>query len=81
MADIDLQEFGRLQAEVAGLRRDNDRQLELLEKLTTEVAGMRKDMAEATGGWRMLMAMGGVAAAAGSALTWVVQHFISRGAP
>lgn len=79
MSDIDAQEFGRLQAEVAGLRRDNDRQLELLEKLTTEVAGMRKDMAEATGGWRMLMAMGGGAAAAGSALTWAVQHLIGKG--
>ena len=72
--DLDPIEFGRMQAELEGLRRDNDRLLELLEHLTVRVDEMSKQMSEAKGGWRVLMLIGGACATAGSGLTWVLQH-------
>lgn len=74
MSDIDPQEFGRLQAEVVALRRDNDRMLELLGKLTVTVDSINTKLSEAKGGWRLLMALGGSAAMLGGVLSWALQH-------
>lgn len=74
MSDIDPQEFGRLQAEVIALRRDNDRMLELLDKLTTTVDSINDKLSEAKGGWRLLMLLGGSAATLGGVLSWALQH-------
>jgi hypothetical protein len=74
MADVDPQEFGRLQSEVVALRRDNDRMLELLGKLTTTVDSINEKLSEAKGGWKLLMLLGGAAATLGGLLAWAVQH-------
>lgn len=74
MSDIDPQEFGRLQAEVVALRRDNDRMLEMLGKLTTSVDSINEKLSEAKGGWRLLMLLGGAAATLGGLLAWALQH-------
>jgi hypothetical protein len=38
-------------------------------------------MAEAKGGWKLLMLLGGSAATLGSAATWALTHFTGKGAP
>lgn len=84
MSEIDPQEFGRLQAEVSSLRRDNDRMLDLLEKLTEKIDSIEQKLSEAKGGWRVLMLIGGASAAVGGLATAAMGHlvtFFGRGAP
>ena len=76
MSDIDPQQFGRLQAEVEGLRRDTTQQTRMLESLTTEMAAIRSQMAEAKGGWKVLMFLGGGAGALGAGVATWVQQFL-----
>lgn len=78
MSDFDLQEFGRLQAEVSALRRDNDRLLEALLKLTTKIEGIERQLSEAKGGWKVLMVVGGASATLGGFITSLVSHFLGR---
>jgi acid phosphatase family membrane protein YuiD len=59
MTEINPQEFGQLKAEVAGLRRDTDRQTKMLEDLVTDTKKMANEMAEARGGWKVVMFFGG----------------------
>ena len=74
MSDIDPQEFGRLQAQVEQL-------LKSVETLAGKVDGMSQQMSEASGGWKVLMALGTISAGLGSAVTWLITHFTGRGAP
>lgn len=80
MSDIDPQEFGRLQADVQGLRRDNDEQMKMLQTLTADMTAVRLQLAEARGGWKLLVMLGGASSAAGGLITWAATHF-SRGPP
>jgi hypothetical protein len=79
MPDIDPQEFGRLQAEVVGLQRDNERLLILLEKLTSKLDGIENQLAQAKGGWRTLMWLGGAAATLGGVIAGALTHIFGRG--
>lgn len=63
-----------------------------VEHLTSEVAQLREvnrqqsvkldmvldKLAEAKGGWRVMMWFGGAAASLGGVVMWVVDHFIKR---
>ena len=62
------QELGRLQAEVEALRRDDTRMAESLERIESRLGGIEKTLNEAAGGWRMLVAVGGIAGAVGAGL-------------
>ena len=66
--EIDRQEFGRLQAEVAGLRSDVNRMADTLDEV-------RQQLAEARGGWRAMMLLGGASAAAGGLLVKLLTGF------
>lgn len=57
--DISAQEFGRLQSEVAALRREVDRLIPAVEKLT-------QALNQTQGGWRVLVTVGTIGAAIGS---------------
>lgn len=57
--DISAQDFGRLQAEVAALRREVDRLIPAVEELT-------KALNQSQGGWRVLVTVGTIGAAIGS---------------
>lgn len=74
MSEIDPQEFGQMKAEIAGLRRDTDKQTRMLESLVTEMGAVRAQMAEAKGGWRVLMFLGGAAGAAGAGIGSYFTH-------
>jgi hypothetical protein len=81
MSDIDPQEFGALKAQVAQLLESDREKTELLRLLSENVTAMRLQMAEAKGGWKVLMAIGGASATAGGALSWVLTHFRWGGTP
>lgn len=73
VAGIDPQEFGRLEAEVAALRRDNDRLMVLMERFDTKLENIESKLSEARGGWRALMLIGGASAAMGGTLMGFAQ--------
>lgn len=77
--DIDPQEFGRIEAEVAGLRRDNDRLIGLLEKLEGRLQRIEDQLSQANGGWKVLMAIGGASSVVGGFVTWLATHFSGKG--
>lgn len=60
-------EFTYLKAAVARLDTINAAQSEKLDRVLAQLA-------EARGGWRVLMLIGGAAGAIGSGLTWVLSH-------
>lgn len=60
-------EVSYLKVAVADLRASNTLQNEKLDKVLAQLA-------EARGGWRTLMLIGGAAGSIGSAITWVLQH-------
>lgn len=57
--DISAQEFGRLQSEVAALRREVDHLIPAVENLT-------QALNQTQGGWRVLVTVGTIGAAIGS---------------
>jgi hypothetical protein len=78
MNAIDPQEFGRLQAQVEGLRRDTDRQTATLDRLEKRLATIDEKLSQASGGWKMLMGLGTLASVAGGALSWMLTHVAFR---
>lgn len=74
MSEIDPKEFGRLQAQVEALIESDREKTELLRELHDGVTAMREQMAEARGGWKVLVAIGGASATLGGAATWALAH-------
>lgn len=79
MSTFDPQEFGRLQAQVEQLLEANRINSETLATMSTALQAIQLQMAEAKGGWRTLMMIGGGAATLGGALTAAVQHLLGKG--
>lgn len=65
--EIDMQEYGRLLQQVEHLTKTVDR----LETLVTNMSNL---MEQSKGGYKTLVWLGGVAGAAGAALTWILTH-------
>jgi hypothetical protein len=81
MADYDPLQFGRLQAQVETLIESNRINTATLETMSEAVHAMQLQMAEARGGWRVLLMIGGASATIASAATWAIQHFTGKGGP
>jgi hypothetical protein len=79
MADIDPQEIGRLQAQVEMLIESNRINTATLETMSEAVHAMQLQMAEAKGGWRTLVFLGGAAASLGGAISWTLSHLTGKG--
>ncbi|NUO72933.1 MAG: hypothetical protein HOQ10_09490 [Frateuria sp.] len=71
---IDPLEFGRLQAQVETLLRQDAEKTELLKALAADIQAMRIQMAEARGGWKLMLLLGGAAASFGGAISWGLTH-------
>lgn len=67
--DISAQEFGRLQSEVAALRREVDRLIPAVENLT-------QALNQTQGGWRVLVTVGTIGAAIGSVVGPVLGRIV-----
>ena len=74
MAEIDPQEFGRLQAQVQQLLDADKEKSQLLTELAEDMRAVRLQLAEARGGWRLLLALGGMAGSAGALITWAATY-------
>lgn len=75
MSNFDPVEFGRLQAQVENLLKSDAEKTELLRAMAQDMTAIRLQLAEARGGWRLLMLLGGGAATLGSGITWAIGHF------
>lgn len=75
---IDPKEFGRMQSDVQGLRRDVDQMTGTMTQILREMREISLQMSEAKGGWRMLVMVGSVAGVAGAGivkfLAWLSAH-------
>lgn len=80
MSDFNPVEFGRLQAQVETLITSDREKTELLKTLAEDMTAVRLQLAEAGGGWKLLVMLGGASATVGGAISWVVTQF-SKGAP
>jgi hypothetical protein len=60
-------QIARLEAQFAFMR-------ETLLKMDERLEAMEQQLAEARGGWRTLMWLGGAAAGLGSVVTWAMSH-------
>ena len=78
MPDVDLQEFGRLQAEVAALRRDMDRMAHVLDDMNQTLSEVQRELSEARGGWKTMMLLGGASATLGALIVKAVTFFSQR---
>lgn len=78
---IDPQEFGRLQAEVAGQRRDLDRMAISLDAMAKSMDAIQSQLAEARGGWKILLLVGGASATIGAVIAKVAVWWSKAGAP
>lgn len=79
MADIDPLAFGRLQAQVEQLLAANTLLTEAVTTLNTTVQAMQLQMAEAKGGWRTLVFLGGASASLGGLIASAVSHLTGKG--
>lgn len=77
--EINPQEFGKLQAEVAALRKDIDEIAAELKEVVTTLRSIQSTLSEAKGGWKTLMMIGGIAASLGAALAWVFNNVQLKG--
>lgn len=70
-AQIDI---GKLESEVAHLTEAVGDLKVSNRELGKQLAEIQKTLSEASGGWRMLMLMGGAGAAAGSFVSWALTN-------
>lgn len=77
-AQIDI---GKLETEVAHLAKAVEELKTSNTQLAKALTEIQRTLDEASGGWRMLMLMGGAGAALGSSVAWVLQHISWKGMP
>lgn len=72
MASISERDFGRLEAEVIGLKAQYARIEKNQERMDEKIDLLVTAITEAKGGWRMLMAVGAASAAIATLLTKII---------
>jgi len=68
------QDIARLEAEVAHLSRTVEQLSRTVADLSATLHSINITLAEARGGWRTMLIVGGAASALGGAITWVATH-------
>jgi prefoldin subunit 5 len=68
-------DFGRLEAEVVALKAQNARLEANQERMNEKLDLLVTAVTEAKGGWKMLLAIGGAAAATGAVVTKMILWF------
>lgn len=75
-SDIDPRDFGRLESEVATLTELVRAQTLAMAEMGKRMDTMNQTLTEARGGWKVLMLLGGAAAAFGSTVPWLLEHLV-----
>jgi hypothetical protein len=79
LSDAALQrDIGRLEGEVQVLARTVDRLSEKLEETNRHVSAINNTLAEAKGGWRMLVWLAGASGSLGAALSYLASLLTLR---
>ena len=63
------------EAEIKHLQDDMDRLVKEMAEVKAALASIQSTLSEAKGGWRTLMAVGGVGASIGVGAAWFIDHF------
>lgn len=74
MDTVDARAFGQLEGTVKSMGELILTQGKLLENLTREVNEVTRTLAQARGGWKTLLVIGGAAASASGLITYILQH-------
>jgi hypothetical protein len=72
--DIDARAFGQLEGEVKALHAMLTEQNKTLAALTVQLDIVNKTLAEAKGGWKTLVWLGGSAGVMGGFVTWIATN-------
>lgn len=70
-----------LQTKVEAQGREIGELKALIERMSNKLDTVANTLTEARGGWKLMMLLGGGAAAFGSVITWVATHLSAKGAP
>lgn len=78
MSQIDPQEFGEMRANVRSLLASDEKRTELLEGMSRSISAIQLQLAEAKGGWKLFIGLGGAAASFGGVVAWIIHEFVKR---
>lgn len=70
----DSLQIARLEAQFSFMRATLEKLDERMEQMDARMESMERQLAEARGGWRTLLWLGGAAATLSSAVTWAISH-------
>jgi prefoldin subunit 5 len=80
MNDIDPIETARELAthanDISHLQADMDKMVDEMKQIKEAIQAIQKTLAEAHGGWRVLIGVGGAMALVGGAIGWIVEKFV-----
>jgi hypothetical protein len=68
-------DLGRHDAQIEALERDIQRLTQVVDAMDTKLGEIHTTLAEAKGGWRVLLAVGGIAGTLGAGLAKAVTYF------
>lgn len=66
------------ETEIKHLQADMDKLVEDMEDIKKTLNAINNTLAEAKGGWKVLMMLGGAGGVLGSAVTYVIQEWIGK---
>ena len=66
------------ETEIKHLQADMDKLVEDMEDIKKTLNSINNTLAEAKGGWKVLMMLGGAGGVLGSAVTYVIQEWIGK---
>ena len=71
-------DIGKHDAQIEALDKDLREMREDMRRIFEKLDSINTTLAEAKGGWQVLMVMGGVGAAFGSVIGWAIEHFSGK---
>lgn len=74
---IDPREFGRLEGAVTALSNELTAVKTRQEAIDSKLDQVLARLSEASGGWKLLMALGGAGATLGGVITWLTTHIVN----
>lgn len=66
------------ETEIKHLQADMDKLVQDMESIKATLNNINNTLAEAKGGWKVLMMLGGAGGVLGSAVTYFVQHWLGK---
>ena len=66
------------ETEIKHLQADMDKLVQDMESIKTTLNSINSTLAEARGGWKVLMMLGGAGGVLGSTITYVIQQWLGK---